>query len=85
VGGSVNWQSDIFREQGTNTSGDTIISRQGSYAVANAMASYDIDKHFNVSLNVNNLFDRKYLTSLYWAQSYYAPSRNAMVTLAWKY
>jgi outer membrane receptor for ferric coprogen and ferric-rhodotorulic acid len=85
VGGSVNWQSDIFREQGTSTSGDTIISRQGSYAVANAMASYDIDKHFNVSLNVNNLFDRKYLTSLYWAQSYYAPSRNAMVTLAWKY
>ncbi|WP_199885258.1 TonB-dependent siderophore receptor [Pseudomonas bohemica] len=85
VGGSVNWQSDIFREQGTSTSGETIISRQGSYAVANALASYDIDAHFNVSLNVNNLLDRKYLTSLYWAQSYYAPSRNAMVTLAWKY
>lgn len=85
VGGSVNWQSDIFREQGTSTSGSTIVSRQGSYAVANALASYDIDSHFNVSLNVNNLFDRKYLTSLYWAQSYYAPSRNAMVTLGWKY
>lgn len=85
VGGSLNWQSDIFREQGTSTSGSTIVSRQGSYAVANALASYDIDAHFNVSLNVNNLFDRKYLTSLYWAQSYYAPSRNTMVTLAWKY
>lgn len=85
VGASANWQSDIFREQGTSTTGDTIISRQGSYVVANALASYDIDEHFNVSLNVNNLLDRKYLTSLYWAQSYYAPSRNAMVTLAWKY
>jgi outer membrane receptor for ferric coprogen and ferric-rhodotorulic acid len=85
VGGSFNWQSDIFREQGTSTSGSTIVSRQGSYAVANALASYDIDSHLNLSLNVNNLFDRKYLTSLYWAQSYYAPSRNAMVTLAWKY
>ncbi len=85
VGGSVNWQSDIFREQGTATTGDTIISRQGSYAVVNSMASYDIDNHWNVALNVNNLFDRKYLTSLYWAQSYYAPSRNAMVTLSWNY
>jgi outer membrane receptor for ferric coprogen and ferric-rhodotorulic acid len=85
VGGSLNWQSEIFREQGTSTTGETIVSRQGSYAVANAMASYDIDEHFNVGLNVNNLFDRKYLTSLYWAQSYYAPSRNAMVTLSWKY
>lgn len=85
VGGSVNWQSEIFREQGTSTTGEPIVSRQGSYAVVNALASYDIDPHFNVSLNVNNLFDRKYLTSLYWAQSYYAPSRNAMLSLSWKY
>ena len=85
VGGSVNWQSEIFREQGTSTTGETIVSRQGSYAVVNALASYDIDPHFNVSLNVNNLFDRKYLTSLYWAQSYYAPSRNATLSLSWKY
>jgi outer membrane receptor for ferric coprogen and ferric-rhodotorulic acid len=85
VGGSMNWQSDIFREQGTSTSGEEIVSRQGSYAVVNALASYDIDKHLNVALNVNNLLDRKYLTSLYWAQSYYAPSRNATVTLSWKF
>lgn len=85
VGASLNWQSDIFRDQGTSTSGATIVSRQGSYAVVNTLASYDIDAHFSVGLNVNNLFDRKYLTSLYWAQSYYAPSRNATVSLTWKY
>ncbi|WPP02028.1 TonB-dependent siderophore receptor [Pseudomonas sp. HR96] len=85
VGGSLNWQSDIYRDQGTATTGETIVSRQGSYAVANALASYDIDSHWNLALNVNNLFDRKYLTSLYWSQSYYAPSRNATLTLAWKY
>lgn len=85
VGGSMNWQSDIFREQGSSTTGDTIVSRQGSYAVVNAMTSYDIDDNWNVALNVNNLFDRKYLTSLYWAQSYYAPSRNAMLTVSMKY
>jgi outer membrane receptor for ferric coprogen and ferric-rhodotorulic acid len=85
LGGSVNWQSEIFREQGTSTSGATIVSGRGSYAVVNALARYDLDPHFNVSLNVNNLFDRKNLTSLYWAQSYYAPSRNATLRLSWTY
>lgn len=81
----MNWQSDIFREQGSSTTGDTIVSRQGLYAVVNAMTSYDIDDNWNVAFNVNNLFDRKHLTSLYWAQSYYAPSRNAMLTVSMKY
>jgi outer membrane receptor for ferric coprogen and ferric-rhodotorulic acid len=85
LGGSVNWQGEIVREQGTSTIGATIVSGRGSCAVVNALASYDIDPHFNVSLNVNNLFDRKYLTSLYWAQSYYAPSRNATLSLSWTY
>ena len=85
VGGSMIWQDDIFREQGTTAAGETIVSRQDAYAVVNAMASYDIDRHFNVALNVNNLFDEKYLTSLYWEQSYYAAPRNATVTLSWKY
>ncbi|HDZ56773.1 MAG TPA: TonB-dependent siderophore receptor [Pseudomonas xinjiangensis] len=85
IGGSVNWQSEIFREEGTTASGDQIVSRQGSYAVVNALASYDLDEHFNIALNVNNLLDRKYLTSLYWSQSYYAAPRNAMATLTWTY
>lgn len=85
VGGSMVWQDDISREQGATASGETIVTRQDSYAVVNAMASYDIDEHFNVALNVNNLFDEKYLTSLYWEQSYYAAPRNATVTLSWAY
>ncbi|MBD1551623.1 TonB-dependent siderophore receptor [Pseudomonas typographi] len=86
VGASMTWQSDIYRDQGvTSTRGDAIVSRQASYAVVNGLASYDLDEHWNVALNVNNLFDRKYLTSLYWDQSYYAASRNAMATVTWKY
>lgn len=86
VGASMTWQSDIYRDQGvTSTSGSEIFSRQGAYAVVNSMASYDIDAHWNVALNVNNVFDRKYLTSLFWDQSYYAAGRNAMATLTWKY
>ncbi|GAB7532722.1 TonB-dependent siderophore receptor [Pseudomonas sp. 3A(2025)] len=86
VGASMTWQSEIQRDQGVNsTLGEAIVSRQGAYAVVNGMASYDIDPHWNVGLNVNNLFNRKYLTSLYWDQSYYAASRNAMATVTWKY
>lgn len=85
VGGSMNWQSEIKRNQGTATGGQPIVSRQGAYAVVNGLISYDIDPHLNVSLNLNNLFDRKYLTSLYWSQSYYGPSRNASLSVSWKY
>ena len=85
VGGSMIWQDDTSREQGATAAGETIVTRQDSYAVVNAMASYDIDEHFNVALNVNNLFDEEYYTSLYWEQTYYAAPRNATVTLTWAY
>ncbi|WXL26057.1 TonB-dependent siderophore receptor [Ectopseudomonas mendocina] len=85
VGASMNWQSEIFRDQGKTASGQEIVSKQDSYAVFNTMASYDIDQNWNVALNVNNIFNEKYLTSLYWAQSFYAAPRNTMATVTWKY
>lgn len=80
LGATANWQDHTWRDE---AGGVTI--RQGSYAVLGLMARYDIDKHLSVSANINNLADRKYLTSLYWSQSYYAAPRNAAVTLSWKY
>lgn len=85
VGASMNWQSDIYRNQGKTASGQEIVTKQDSYAVFNTMASYDIDQNWNVALNVNNIFNEKYLTSLYWSQSYYAAPRNTMATVTWKY
>jgi outer membrane receptor for ferric coprogen and ferric-rhodotorulic acid len=85
VGASMNWQSDIYRDEGKTASGQDIRLNQGSYAVVNAMASYDIDKNWTVGLNVNNITDRKYLTSLYWDQSFYAAPRNATASVSWKY
>ncbi|GGB90132.1 TonB-dependent siderophore receptor [Pseudoduganella buxea] len=80
VGASANWQDDIYRNEA-----DGAVIRQSSYAVLGLMARYDINKQLSVSANVNNLADKKYLTSLYWSQSYYAAPRNASVTLNWKY
>ncbi|QRX82091.1 TonB-dependent siderophore receptor [Glaciimonas sp. PAMC28666] len=59
-GASLNWQGDTQRDQG-----DGIVTRQASYALLNLMARYDITKHVSVSANLNNVTDKKYLTSLY--------------------
>lgn len=90
VGASINWQSDIYTETGVlnSTTFETENVRkikQDSYAVINLMASYEIDKHWSAALNVYNLTDQKYYTSLMWDQAYYAAPRNAMATLTWKY
>ncbi|MBB3103067.1 TonB-dependent siderophore receptor [Azomonas macrocytogenes] len=84
LGANVTWQSNIYRDEGETSTGQDIIIRQGSYAITNLMGRYDITKNLNIAMNVNNLFDKKYLTSLYWNQSYYGAPRNAMVTLEWK-
>ncbi|MFM2476491.1 TonB-dependent siderophore receptor [Celerinatantimonas sp. MCCC 1A17872] len=85
TGLNVRWQSKTYRNQGTTDGGDTIISTQSAYAVTNWMASYQINKQTRVSLNVNNIFDEKYLTSLYASQSFYGAPRNASVNLHWSY
>jgi outer membrane receptor for ferric coprogen and ferric-rhodotorulic acid len=54
VGGGVNWQSDIYYKR------TGFHSRQDAYAVANLMAGYQLGKHLDIQLNVNNLFDKRY-------------------------
>ncbi|MFZ6769879.1 TonB-dependent siderophore receptor [Undibacterium sp. Di26W] len=80
VGGSLNWQGDTFRDEGSG-----IIIRQDSYATMNLMARYDVNQNFSITANLNNVSNEKYLTSLYWSQSYYAAPRNGSVTINWKY
>lgn len=87
VGASVNWQDDIHVDIDLAGVG-TVRYKQGSYAVVNLMANYEINPHWSAALNVNNLTDKKYLASMMWAnsgQGYYAAPRNAMATLTWKY
>ena len=79
IGASLNWQDDTSVEDG-----DTTV-RQPAYAVLGLMARYRLNRHLDLALNVNNATDKKYLTSLYWTQSYYAAPRNASVTLNWTY
>jgi len=59
--------------------------RQRSFALLDVMASYEFGKQLKATLNVNNITDKKYYTSLYWSQSYWAAPRNASVSLDWSF
>ncbi|MET0272029.1 MAG: TonB-dependent siderophore receptor, partial [Phenylobacterium sp.] len=75
VGAAVRWQDDISVE-------DLVTIRQDSYAVVDLMAGIDVTENVRATVNIKNLFDEKYLTSLMWNQSYYAAPRSAAVRLS---
>ena len=79
VGGRLTWQSGIEADSASNV-------RQEDYALVDLLASYDIDEHWNTSLNLNNVTDRKYLMSLKsGASSNYGAPRNLTASVTWKY
>ncbi|WP_371920852.1 TonB-dependent siderophore receptor [Pseudomonas sp. v388] len=79
VGGRLSWQSGVQDE--TNSA-----ARQNAYALVDLLTSYDIDEHWNTSLNLNNLTDRKYLMSLKSGTSAnYGAPRNLTASVTWKY
>ncbi|MBK5003230.1 TonB-dependent siderophore receptor [Pseudomonas sp. S31] len=82
VGAGANIQSRNFNTNfgGTGGVGDI---EQGGYAIWNARLAYQINQHFSVALNGNNLFDKKYYSSIGWlnASNQYGEPRNYTVTL----
>ncbi|MGX8883923.1 TonB-dependent siderophore receptor [Methylovorus sp. SPW-M1] len=80
VGASVNWQDDVHYVYSDGAS-----VKQDSYALINLMANYELNKHWSAAVNVYNLTNEKYLSSLMWGQSYYGAPMNASATLTWQY
>ncbi|MGE7993562.1 TonB-dependent siderophore receptor [Pseudomonas sp. NPDC089554] len=56
---------------------------QGGYAVYDAMVEYKVDDHWTVAVNGNNLFDRRYYSTVNNTEygNYYGEPRNFMLTL----
>ena len=77
LGAQLNWRSAIHS--------DDVDAGEPSLLLVDLMARYQLSSQWSVSAQVNNLTDRKYLTSLYWTQSYYAAPRNYSVSLNWTY
>ncbi len=82
VGSGANIQSRNYHTNfgGTDGVGDI---EQAGYAVWNARVAYKINKNFSVALNGNNLFDKKYYSTIGWlyAANHYGDPRNYTVTL----
>ncbi|MEC8428169.1 MAG: TonB-dependent receptor, partial [Pseudomonadota bacterium] len=80
LGASVNWQDDIYIEPAANVRVD-----QDSYALVNAFARYRLSDDVTLSLNVNNLTDKKYINSLYWTQGFYGAPRQMQASVNWQF
>lgn len=69
VGGGVSHVSEQKRVIGSSTLASAAAANLNmpaipSYTVANAMVAYKVSKNVNLQLNVNNLFDKKYISTL---------------------
>ena len=80
LGASLKWQDDIERVQTA-----TVTTRQDAYALLDLMARYDFTKNLSATVNLNNVTNERYVTSLYWSQGYYGAPRNGSVSLNWQY
>ncbi|MET0987066.1 MAG: TonB-dependent receptor [Steroidobacteraceae bacterium] len=80
IGLNGRWQSDISKVD--EYTGVRI--RQDSYATLNAFTKWGVTEHMSVRANVNNVTDKKYLTSLY-QLGYYAAPRNYSVGFVYEF
>lgn len=59
---------------------------QGAYVVADLMASYKLNDHATVSVNVNNLFDKTYLTNVgFYTSGAFGTPRNFRADLKYRF
>lgn len=80
LGAGVNWQSNIYMDdRGPNGERFT----QQAYAVAGLMAQYQFDPRLTATINVNNVFDKRYYST--GMGGYYGDPRNAMLSLRYRF
>lgn len=75
LGGGLNFYSKIYTGTGTS------YIEQEAFMLANLMANYKIDKHTELQLNINNLFDKKYYEGIGTNLMVYGSPRNAMLSV----
>jgi outer membrane receptor for ferric coprogen and ferric-rhodotorulic acid len=88
VGGSVYWQSRMYNDVPL-TNGSYRIE-QGSYATTDLMAGYEVNKHLDLQVNANNIFDRVYYSSIGYNTTWgstdnYGNPRSYMLTAKYKF
>ncbi|AEE67702.1 ferric alcaligin siderophore receptor [Bordetella pertussis] len=84
VGGGVDWQSRMY--QAAASPRGNVEVEQDSYALVSLMARFDFNKKLSATLNVNNLFDKKYYDQIgFYSQGWWGAPRNVMLNLRAQY
>ncbi len=74
LGAATRWQSEVYKSGGY---------RQSAYMVSDVFASYQVTKDLSARLNINNLFNKKYVGGLAYGAIYGEP-RSAYISLEHK-
>ncbi|WP_460135889.1 TonB-dependent siderophore receptor [Pseudomonas sp. S1_E04] len=88
VGGNISWQSRMYNDIPL-VDGSSYRLKQGAYAVTDLMAGYKVNQHLDLQLNANNIFDRRYYSTIANSASYggdaYGSPRNMMLTAKYSF
>ncbi|USS53993.1 TonB-dependent siderophore receptor [Pseudomonas kermanshahensis] len=81
VGSGANWQSGTHITVTPSTALGTVKAKQSQFTVVNLMARYQLTDQLSTTLNINNLFDKKYISALdtTFYSGYYGEPRNVML------
>lgn len=82
IGGGVNWQNGTYQDVATPSG--TWRAKQGSYALVDLFARYQVNKNLSLQANLHNLFDKTYDTSVSRSVVYGAP-RNFSVSASYRF
>lgn len=83
IGAGSTIQSGVYGRHVGGNVGKGIKNETGGYAIYNARIGYDVNKNVNLSVNIENIFDRTYYsqTGTIESNSYYGNPRNMMFTM----
>ncbi|PZW68658.1 outer membrane receptor for ferric coprogen and ferric-rhodotorulic acid [Pseudomonas sp. URMO17WK12:I1] len=88
VGGNLSWQSRMYNDIPL-AGGRGYRLKQGAYALTNLMAGYAVNENLDLQLNANNIFDKKYYSSISSSVDYggdtYGNPRNLMLTAKYSF
>ncbi|KKO62659.1 Ferric-pseudobactin receptor precursor [Janthinobacterium sp. KBS0711] len=87
VGGGVNWQSRVYSDIDAWQINSTMHWEQKAYSVASLMARYDVNDKLSATVNVANLFDKKYTASVsdWWYSGMYGPARKVALKVRYQF
>ncbi|MDR9752296.1 TonB-dependent siderophore receptor [Pseudomonas sp. SZMC_28357] len=86
VGGGVSWQSAFYGNIYNGSIGDYNLIKQGGYTLVDLMTRYQVDEHLSLTVNANNVFDKKYLTGLgNFDTTFYGEPRNLQLTAKYEF